>query len=190
MSQCGIARWREVRAKAQITERCAPSVRVRRVDDFDSRDKLWPRIRTPNHELRVVGPVMAAYHAARHRIDGAAREHGLDSTEVVVLEAILRDLRCAPWSIRRRLGLPASTLHSVLDRLERSGHLDRSGAPLTQRFALDLTTSGRIAADLAAYVLGAFEEELRGYTSKEERAGAIAVFEACMALDRPDRPHR
>ena len=152
-------------------------------------DDFWPRIRPAATDPGVVGPILGAYHAARHRLDGAAREHGLDATEVAVLAAIRSDLRCPPWSVRRRLGLPASTLHSVLDRLERAGHLDRGGAPRGQRFALDLTPSGRTAAEVAEYVLASFEEEIRGYTSREERLGAIAVFEACRALDRPDRPH-
>jgi hypothetical protein len=58
-----------------------------------------------------------------------------------------------------------------------------------QRFELELTTSGAIAADVAAHSIAALEAEIRGYTSPEERRGAIAVFEACRALDRPGRPH-
>jgi hypothetical protein len=38
-------------------------------------------------------------------------------------------------------------------------------------------------------VITALEVEIAGYTSPQQRRGAVDVFEACMALDRPYRPH-
>jgi DNA-binding MarR family transcriptional regulator len=153
-------------------------------------DLLWPRLRPSRIDHQVLGPIFGAYHAARHRLDSAAREHGLDATEVMVLHAVRLDAGCPPWSIRRRLGFTRSTLGSILDRLERDGRITRTpGAYSRQRFELRLTRSGVIAADLARYVIESLEEEIAGYTSPQERRGAVAVFGACMALDRPDRPH-
>jgi DNA-binding MarR family transcriptional regulator len=142
-------------------------------------------------DYRVLPAIFGAYHSARHRLDAAAREHGLDGTEAIVLDTIRREGGCPPWQVRRRLGLHRSTLGSVLDRLERDGRLTRGASAFAiQRFELGLTPSGRTAADLAGHVLGMLEEEISVYTSKRERRGAVAVFEACVALDRSDRPRQ
>ena len=150
----------------------------------------WPRPRPTKVDRPVVRPIFAAYHAARHRLDSAAREHGLDATEAVVLDAIARDGGCPPWSIRRELGFTRSTLGSILDRLERDGRILRAPSSYgRQRFELQIHPSGRTAADVAIYVIESFEEEIRGYTSPAERRAAAAVAGACKAIDRPDRSH-
>jgi len=106
-----------------------------------------------------------------------------------VLSAILRDPMCAPLSVRQRLGIHRSTLTSVLDRLERDGRILRPASDFNgQRFELILTPSGRIAAHLAEYSVRAVDEEIATYTSRRERKSALAVFQACAAVDRPDRP--
>jgi DNA-binding MarR family transcriptional regulator len=153
-------------------------------------DLGWPPERPPRFNPRVLPPIFGAYHAARHRLDGAAREHGLDATECMVLAAIWTEPLGSGWSIRRKLGFPRSTMTSILDRLERGGLIERRAPEFThQRFELELTPAGRTAADLARYVITALEVEIAGYTSPQQRRGAVDVFEACMALDRPYRPH-
>jgi DNA-binding MarR family transcriptional regulator len=82
-------------------------------------------------------------------------------------------------------------LSSLLDRLERDGLINRPPSSFNgQRFELELTNSGRVAADIADLVIAAVEEELATYTSLAERRAARAVFDACVAIDRPDRPIR
>jgi DNA-binding MarR family transcriptional regulator len=158
-------------------------------DEFEP-DAMWPPVRPTRIVPKVLVPIFGAYHSARHRLESAAREHGLDATEALVLTLIRTEPRCPPWAIRRRIGFPPSTLSSILERLEGAGHLTLSPSELNgQRFELELTTSGAIAADVADYAMAALESEIRGYTSPEERRGAIAVFEACRAIDRPGRPH-
>ena len=162
---------------------------MERFDDPEP-EATWPRSRAPRTPARVLMPIFGGYHAARHRLDSAAREHGLDAAECLVLEAIRSDRMGAPWGIRRRLGFPPSTLTGILDRLEGADRIVRRSPGFTRkRFELDLTRGGRIAADLAAHVIASLEAEIAGYSSPEERRGAVAVFEACMALDRSDRPH-
>ncbi|HET7029970.1 MAG TPA: hypothetical protein VFI34_05630, partial [Candidatus Limnocylindrales bacterium] len=51
-------------------------------------DAHWPATRASRAAPRVIAPIFGAYHAARHRLDAAAREHGLDATESLVLVAI------------------------------------------------------------------------------------------------------
>jgi DNA-binding MarR family transcriptional regulator len=153
-------------------------------------DAMWPPKRPARTNPRVIVPVFGAYHAARHRLESACREHGLDATEALVLAAIRAEPRCPPWAIRRRLGFPPSTLSSILDRLERARHVTRRQSGLTnQRFEIELTGAGQIAADVAVYAIAGLEAEIAGYTSADERRGAVAVFEACRAIDRPGRTH-
>ena len=153
-------------------------------------ETIWPPIRASATVPSVLPSIFSAYHAARHRLESAAREHGLDATETMVLVAIRRDPMCAPWGIRRRLGFARSTMTSILDRLERSGHVTRRAPEFSrQRFELVLTRSGEMAADVAEYAIAGLEAEIAGCTSPADRRGAISVAEACRALDRPDRPH-
>jgi hypothetical protein len=91
----------------------------------ESDDDGWPRMRPSNVDVRVIGSVFGAYHALKHRLDRALNEHGLDSSEGLVLAAIRLEPRCAP------LDIP--------------------------------------------------------YTSRQERQGALDLFGACVAIDRPDR---
>jgi DNA-binding MarR family transcriptional regulator len=159
------------------------------MDDENAR-ATWPPPPHGTKDRRILAPIFGAYHAARHRLDDAAGEHGLDAAEALVLDAIRLDPLCAPWGIRRRLGFPRSTMTSILDRLERDQRiLRRQSAFTTQRFELELTVAGHTAADLAEYVIASLEAEIAGYTSPDQRRAAVVLFEACMALDRPDRPH-
>jgi DNA-binding MarR family transcriptional regulator len=151
---------------------------------------MWPPARPARTSPRVLVPVFGAYHAARHRLESASREHGLDATEALVLAAIRLEPRCPPWAIRRRLGFPPSTLSSILDRLDRAGYVTRRrSGPMNQRFELELTVAGQIAADVAVSAIAGLEAEIAGHTSPDERRGAVAVFEACRAIDRPGRAH-
>jgi DNA-binding MarR family transcriptional regulator len=157
----------------------------------DAEDDGWPPIRPSLIDTRVIGSVFGAYHALKHRLERALSEHGLDASEGLVLAAIKLEPRCAPLDVRRRLGFHRSTMSSVLDRLERDGLINRPPSAFNgQRFELVLTPLGSIAAEIAEFVITAVEEEVAGYTSREERRGALGVFGACVAIDRPDRPIR
>lgn len=160
------------------------------IDPDPDPELTWPRRRRPGSDARVLEPIFGAYYAARHRLEDAAREHGLDAAECMVLAAIKTDLLGPPWAIRRRLGLTPSTLTGVLDRLERDDRIIRRSPGITgRRFEIDLTIAGRLASDVAIYAIRSLEAEIAGYTSPDERIGAIAVFQACRALDRPGRAH-
>jgi len=155
------------------------------LDDFDDG---WPPERTPNHDTRVIAAVHGAHHAATRRIELASRVHGLDAAEALVLDTVLRDPGCAPWEIRSRIGLHRSTLSSILDRLERGGMIERrQGASDGRRFEIRLTRLGRTAAGLADFVIAEVEAEIAGHTSRLERRGAVAVYEACVAIGRRER---
>jgi DNA-binding MarR family transcriptional regulator len=154
------------------------------LDDFDDG---WPPSRTPAMDTRVIQAIHGAEHAVSHRLGLSTREHGLDPSEALVLTAIQQDPGCAPWEIRRRIGLHRSTLSSILDRLELESQIERRAGVAGRRFDLRLTPAGRIAADLAEDVVASVEAEIAGYTSRAERHGAVAVYEACRAIGRRER---
>lgn len=148
----------------------------------------WPHERPSPHDTRVIAAVHGAHHAVTRRLELSTREHGLDAVEALVLDTVLHDPGCAPWEIRRQIGLHRSTLSSVLDRLERDSSIDRRQNSFDRRrFEICLTPAGRIAAELADFVIADVEDEISGYTSPTERHGAVAVYEACVAVGRRDR---
>jgi DNA-binding MarR family transcriptional regulator len=132
--------------------------------------------------------VIGAAHQITRRIERTSREHGLDAAETIVLAALLHEPACPSWQLRRRLGLHRSTLSSILDRLERGEQISRSRNSVDgRRFEIRLTTLGRIAAEIAAFILQDVEDEIAGYTSPSERHGAAAVFEASAAVAQRER---
>jgi MarR family transcriptional regulator, organic hydroperoxide resistance regulator len=148
----------------------------------------WPPERPPTRDTRVIAAVHGAHHAVTRRLEISTREHGLDAGEALVLDTILRDQGCAPWEIRRQIGLRPSTLSSILDRLERESCIDRRQNSFDRRrFEIRLTTAGRISAGLAEFAIADVEGEIGGYTSRAERQGAVAVYEACVAVGRRER---
>lgn len=155
------------------------------LDDFDDG---WPPEREPVHDTRVIGAVHGAHHASTRRLELSSRQHGLDASEALVLDAILREPRSAPWQLRSRIGLHRSTLSSILDRLERDGLIERRQSEFDgRRFEVTLTSAGSTAAHLAEYVIAEVETEIAGYTSRAERHGAVAVYEACLAVSKRER---
>jgi DNA-binding MarR family transcriptional regulator len=153
---------------------------------LDVRD-WWPPMRVPAADTKVIAAVHGAEHAVATRLGYATRVHGLDVAEALVLATIRVASGCAPWELRRRLGLHRSTLSSILDRLERAGRIERHAPDGIRRFDIRLTPAGRTDADLATYVIGEVEAEIASYTSKQERHGALAVFEACLAIGHRER---
>ena len=153
----------------------------------DETDDGWPAAREPRSDTRVIVAVHAARHALTRRLEISTREHGLDASEALVLDVVLREPACAPWQIRSQVGLHASTLSSILGRLEREGKLERRSSDFDgRRFAVRLTRAGVIAAELGEFVI-AEEDEIAGYTSRAERHGAVAVYQASVAIGRRER---
>jgi DNA-binding MarR family transcriptional regulator len=154
----------------------------------DSDEDFWPPDRPLERNARVVPAVIGAAHRITRRIELTSREHGLDAAETLVLAALLHEPACPSWMLRRRLGLHRSTLSSIIDRLERDGRVFRSRNSVDgRRFEIDLTTTGRMAADIAAFILRDVEDEIAGYTSPSERHGAVAVFDASAAVAQRER---
>jgi DNA-binding MarR family transcriptional regulator len=155
---------------------------------LDETDDGWPAAREPTSDTRVIAAVHAAHHSLTRRLEVSTREHGLDAAEALVLNVVLREPGCAPWQIRTQIGLHASTLSSILGRLERDGKIERRPSAFDgRRFEVRLTPAGTITAELGEFVIAEVEEEIAGYTSRAERHGAVAVYHASIAIGRRDR---
>ena len=136
----------------------------------------------------MVTAIHGAYHASTRRLELTSRDHGLDAAETLLLATLLREPGCASWLLRRLTGLHRSTLSSILDRLEADGRIARKRSSVDgRRFQINLTTAGRISAEIAEFIVSDVEAEIAGYTSPTERHGAVAVFEACIAIGQRER---
>jgi DNA-binding MarR family transcriptional regulator len=154
----------------------------------DLADDGWPPQRVGSTNPRVVNAIFGGYHAVTRRLHLATRQHGLEAGEALVLAVVLREPGCSPGQIRANLGLHRSTLSSILDRLQLDGLIHRAPSSIDgRRFEISLTTAGRISAEIAEFVIHDIEAEIASYSSRAERAGARAVFEACVAIGRPGR---
>ncbi|MDQ3127004.1 MAG: MarR family winged helix-turn-helix transcriptional regulator [Chloroflexota bacterium] len=151
-------------------------------------DDFWPSERIPTRDTAVIAAVHGAGYCITRRLELSTRDHGLDAVEALVLTQLLREPACPSWLLRSRTGLHRSTLSSILDRLERDGRIERRRNSVDgRRFEIGLTSTGRMAAEIANALMRDVEAEIAGYTSRAERHGAVAVFEACLALGRRER---
>jgi len=179
----------ECRANGACIALCQDPFAAMNLDDAS--DDWWPPLRVGESNPRVINGLQAAYHSVTRRLDLATRQHGLEGAEALVLAVVLRDPGCSPGGVRYRLGLHRSALLSNLDRLERDGLIQRlPGTFDGRRFELNLTSAGVTAAELAEFEIGEIEADIAGYSSRAHRAGAQAVFEACVAIARPGRSTR
>lgn len=152
-------------------------------DDLGAWPPERPGLRT---DPSICRSVHGAYHALGRRLQIAMRDHGLGTSEAMVLAYLLSQQGCAAALVRHALGLHRSTLSSLLDRLEGQGLIRRTHSAFDgRRLEIDLTPAGNIAAAIAEDVIRDVEAELAEFTSASERRGAEAVFAACIAITRP-----
>jgi DNA-binding MarR family transcriptional regulator len=151
------------------------------LDDFD----LWPPSRPARGQIpSPCVSVHGAYHALERRLRAATRQHGLSGSEAMTLAFLLREPGCAAVVVRHALGFHRSTLSSLLDRLESKELISRAPSSYDgRRLEIELTVTGRIAAEIAETVIRDVDDELATYTSPSERRAAEAVFAACTAIN-------
>jgi DNA-binding MarR family transcriptional regulator len=129
--------------------------------------------------------VHAAYHQLSRRLEQLLRDVGigLSATEAVVLVAAARDPGAAVALSRRETGIHPSTMTSVLDRLERSGLIERRRGTDDHRFVAILPTSqGRYAADLARTALRELDVELGVHLHSDDLAAVDGLAGAALVI--------
>ncbi len=109
----------------------------------------------------------------------------LTASEINVL-AILADGRSRTVSeLGTAAGTRPSTLTSVLDRLHRRGHITRGPRPGDRRVVVvELTGSGRLAADTVSRTLAAMETRALAGMPAEAIAGFHAVLRAIATVSQ------
>jgi DNA-binding MarR family transcriptional regulator len=159
------------------------------VIDFDEEADLdyWPPERPTRSDPSVCQSVHGAYHALNQRLQAAMRQHGLGTSEAMLLAYLVFQSGCSASVVRHALGLHRSTLSSLLDRLEEKDFVHRAPDAFDgRRLEIELTPAGRTAAAIAKDVIRDIEAELAAYTSPAQRRGAEAVFAACTAMIPPE----
>ena len=129
-------------------------------------------------------------HRATHRIGLFIQRHepGLTQAEAHILchlhefgESVVSDLH-------RAFAHKRSTLTSVLDRLERRGHITRGRRPGDRRAVLvELTPAGRRAAGAITRAIAALERRALAGLPPEAVAACRAVLHALTEVTAHDR---
>ncbi|WCN78623.1 MarR family winged helix-turn-helix transcriptional regulator [Micromonospora sp. LH3U1] len=120
-----------------------------------------------------------ATHATLQILTARLVDLDLTASEINVL-AILADGRGRTISeLGAAAGTRPTTLTSVLDRLERRGHITRGARPGDRRVVvIELTASGRLAADTIRQTLTELEERALADLPAESIAGFHIVLRA------------
>ncbi len=130
--------------------------------------------------------MVATIERSAHLV-GTYLDHALTAPRVTQAEAhVLAQLqRRGPTSIadlQREFGHKRSTLTSVIDRLERRGHVRREiNAADRRSFVIHLTGTGKAAARRVTAVLDELEDQIRAHVSARDLTGLDAVASALAA---------
>ena len=100
-----------------------------------------------------------ATHATLQFLTAELADLGLTAAEINALATLADGRGRTASQLGAAVGTRPTTLTSVLDRLERRGHLTRGVNPGDRRSVLvELTDSGRAAADTVRRAFAAFEQ--------------------------------
>jgi DNA-binding MarR family transcriptional regulator len=120
-----------------------------------------------------------ATHATLHLITSELVDLDLTASEINALANLADGHGRTVSQLGAAVGAKPTTLTSVLDRLERRGHISRSTRAGDRRSVLiELTDSGREAATAITRTLADLEDRILGGLSAEAVAGYQAVLDA------------
>lgn len=128
-------------------------------------------------------------HRAAQRIrvemDGVAAQYGLrDLRDWIVLTAIVEGEKRTQLAIGQELGLDKTTLTSVLDRLERDGHLVRTLDPHDRRARIpELTAQGLDVQAQMVRAKATIDESLLADFTADEQQCFLAVLGSLAGVD-------
>ncbi|TQS46849.1 MarR family winged helix-turn-helix transcriptional regulator [Cryptosporangium phraense] len=127
-------------------------------------------------------PLLALQRATHATLQVLATELvdlDLTASEINVLATLADDRPRTVSALGADVGSRPTTLTSVLDRLERRGHITRGHRPGDRRAVqIELTESGRATAAIIRTAIAALEERALGGLPPEAVAGLRAGLEA------------
>jgi MarR family transcriptional regulator, organic hydroperoxide resistance regulator len=133
----------------------------------------------------VVLALQRATHATLHVLAGRLARLGLSASEINVLANLADGRTRSVGEIASDTATKATTLTSVLDRLERRGYLTRGLDPADRRsFLVSLTADGRSAAGAARAATADLERAALAGVSDADLAGFRAVTRALTEVPR------
>jgi DNA-binding MarR family transcriptional regulator len=137
----------------------------------------------------ILSDVHLAYHVLGRLVARDLEEAAVSMSEALVLRVATVNPRVAAQGLLNTTGLPASTLSSLLARLEERHYvrLERLGGD--RRYTLVRPT--RVGAAVGRMVessLGDIEGRVAEQITPAERAGLTVLAEGLFAVERPERP--
>jgi len=134
---------------------------------------------TEQHEGAVIPALQQATHATLHTLAVRLESLGLTASEQNVLAAFTGDRTRAVGELAAATGTKASTLTSVLDRLERKGHAARDVDYSDRRSVIiSLTPAGLQASEAVQSAMIWLERSALAGVSRQQLAGFFAVTAA------------
>jgi MarR family transcriptional regulator, organic hydroperoxide resistance regulator len=134
---------------------------------------------TEQHEGAVIPALQQATHATLHALAVRLESLGLTASEQNVLAAFTGDRARTVGELAAATGTKASTLTSVLDRLERKGHAARDVDYSDRRSVIiSLTPAGLQASEAVQSAMIWLERSALAGVSRQQLAGFFAVTAA------------
>ena len=134
---------------------------------------------TEHHEATVLPALQQATHATLHALAVRLEGLGLTASEQNVLAAFSGGRACTVGELAAATGTKASTLTSVLDRLERKGHAAREVDFSDRRSVIiSLTPAGQRASEAVLSAMISLEQSALAGLGKQQLAGFFAVTAA------------
>jgi DNA-binding MarR family transcriptional regulator len=126
-----------------------------------------------------------ATHITLHVLSEQVAELGLTSAEINALANLSDGTPRTVSSLGRLVGAAPTTLTSVLDRLERRGHVTRGRHPSDRRaVVVELTPAGRRAAMTIRQAIGRLERHALAGLDTEAIAGLRAGLDVLAEVGR------
>lgn len=135
--------------------------------------------------LKVLSPIHRASRQVALAMESQCRELEVVPEEGHLITYLASYGPASVGEIRRVFGLKASTLTSMLDRLEDRGLLERTLNPEDRRsFLVDLLPKGRETASILRSQIEALEDDILGRLSDRDLLGFRAVVDAIATVTR------
>ena len=139
-------------------------------------------------ELRVGYELKRAQYLLRLATDEAARRQGLSTPQYAVLDAIGRDPGRSGAALARACFVTPQSMNELLQRLEKTGLVERAGDPSHgRRLSYTLTKRGRRLLGRLTDDMEAVQRRMVSTLSAEQVEALSAHLRACAAaLGGPD----
>ena len=137
----------------------------------------------------ILSDVHLAYHVLGRLVAQDLEEAAVSMSEALVLRVATINPPVTVQGLLATTGLPASTLSSLLTRLEERHYVRRERLGGARRYALVRPT--RVGATIGRMVdssLREIEERLAEQVTPAERAGLTSLAEGLAAVERPEMP--